>query len=68
VAISKALRDERASIILTDADTGTGQAMARDIGATFVRLDVSSEADWDAVAAQFPKLDVQVNNAGITGF
>ena len=41
-----------------------GQAM-------FVKLDVTSEAEWraavDATAAAFSKLDVLVNNAGISG-
>jgi len=41
-----------------------GQAM-------FVKLDVTSEAEWraavDATAAAFGKLDVLVNNAGISG-
>jgi 3(or 17)beta-hydroxysteroid dehydrogenase len=67
-AIAKAFHDEGAFVILTDIDAATGQAMAREIGARFARLDVSSEADWDAVAAQYPTLDVLVNNAGITGF
>lgn len=67
-SIARAFRDEAADVILTDIDPTTGQAMADEIGATFVRLDVSSEADWDAVAERVPELDVLVNNAGITGF
>lgn len=67
-AIAKAFRDEGAEVILTDIDTETGQAMADQIGATFARLDVASEDDWNAVAERFPTLDVLVNNAGITGF
>lgn len=67
-AIAKAFCDEGACVILTDIDIAKGQATATEIGARFARLDVSSEADWDVVAAQFPTLDVLVNNAGITGF
>lgn len=67
-AIGRAFRDEGAHVILTDIDGATGQAMAYEIGATFLRLDVASESDWDAVAERFPALDVLVNNAGITGF
>ena len=40
-------------------------------GARFVKLDVTSEADWSAAVkaavAAFGKLDVLVNNAGISG-
>lgn len=67
-AIASAFRDEGADVILTDIDAKTGQAMADQIGATFARLDVASEAAWDTVAERFPALDVLVNNAGITGF
>jgi NAD(P)-dependent dehydrogenase (short-subunit alcohol dehydrogenase family) len=67
-AIARAFRDEAADVILTDIDTATGQAMAEEIGARFLRLDVTSEADWEAVAERVPELDILVNNAGITGF
>lgn len=67
-AIARAFRDEGANVILTDIDTATGKATANEIGATFMRLDVASEADWNAVAEHFPTLDILVNNAGITGF
>lgn len=67
-AISRAFRDEGADLILTDINAETGQAMADEIGATFERLDVASEDDWNALAKRFSTLDVLVNNAGITGF
>lgn len=67
-AIASAFRVEGANVILTDIDAETGQAKADEIGATFARLDVSSEADWNAVAELVPALDVLVNNAGVTGF
>ncbi len=67
-AIGRAFRNEGAHVILTDIDAATRQAMAYEIGATFLRLDVASESDWDAVAERFPALDVLVNNAGITAF
>jgi 3(or 17)beta-hydroxysteroid dehydrogenase len=67
-AIARAFRDEGADVVLTDIDVETGQAMADEIGATFARLDVASERDWNGVAERFPVLDVLVNNAGITGF
>ncbi|MBU0779568.1 MAG: SDR family oxidoreductase [Alphaproteobacteria bacterium] len=67
-AIARAFLDEGATVILTDIDVETGQVTAQKIGATFARLDVSSESDWDIVAERFMKLDILVNNAGITGF
>lgn len=42
--------------------------MGERLGATFARLDVSSETDWASIAEQYPALDVLVNNAGVTGF
>jgi len=67
-AIARTFRNEGATVILTDIDAVTGQATAEQIGATFAQLDVACEADWDAVAKRFPRLDVLVNNAGVTGF
>jgi len=67
-AIVRAFRNEGATVILTDIDAVTGEVAARDLGATFQRLDVASEDDWAIVAERFPTLDVMVNNAGITGF
>ncbi|GGF68816.1 short-chain dehydrogenase [Paracoccus acridae] len=67
-AIAKAFASEGAQVIVTDIDTDQGEAVADAIGGTFLRLDVSSEADWDNVARRFPTLDILVNNAGITGF
>lgn len=67
-AIADAYQREGATVILTDINAETGQRMADQIGATFARLDVASEADWDAVAERFPTLDILVNNAGVTGF
>jgi NAD(P)-dependent dehydrogenase (short-subunit alcohol dehydrogenase family) len=59
---------------LTDIDARAGQALAAEIGAraTFSRLDVREEEDWLRVTSQmhaaFGRLDVVVNNAGISGF
>lgn len=66
-AISQAFANEGAYVIVTDIDEEKGRATADAIGGTFVRLDVSSEAEWTEVARQFPSVDVVVNNAGITG-
>jgi NAD(P)-dependent dehydrogenase (short-subunit alcohol dehydrogenase family) len=52
-------------------DSGRGQAAARELGARFVRLDVTDQASVDAAADAVAEaeghLDVLVNNAGIPG-
>ena len=67
-AICEAFQREGATVILTDIDEPLGSAAAADIGCRFLPLDVRIEADWAALAAQVPSVDVVVNNAGITGF
>jgi NAD(P)-dependent dehydrogenase (short-subunit alcohol dehydrogenase family) len=65
---------EGARVYLTDIETAPGNALARGIGkrAAFKRLDVREEQDWIRVIAEVialhRRLDVVVNNAGITGF
>ena len=67
-AVCEAFVREGARVLLTDIDDDTGQAAARELGCEWHRLDVASEADWDALAKAYPTVDVLVNNAGITGF
>jgi NAD(P)-dependent dehydrogenase (short-subunit alcohol dehydrogenase family) len=66
---------EGASVIVADVDPD-GQKVAAGIAAAggkarFVKLDVASEADWEAAiqatVAAYGRLDVLVNNAGISG-
>jgi 3alpha(or 20beta)-hydroxysteroid dehydrogenase len=73
-AIAKALADAGASVVLGDLNAEVGEATAsamRDAGAkaTFVHLDVTDEASWDAampqVVSDLGGLDIVVNNAGI---
>lgn len=66
-AIAMAFAEEGARVIVTDIDVSNGEATAAAMGASFRKLDVTSEADWTAVATRYPDLDVVVNNAGITG-
>ena len=60
-AIARAFIAEDATVILTDIQDGAGCQ----------KLDVREEADWircvDAIVQKHGKLDVLVNNAGITG-
>jgi 3(or 17)beta-hydroxysteroid dehydrogenase len=67
-AICAAFIIEGARVLLTDIDTEGGAASAAELGCDFLKLDVSSEVDWEALAALHPVADVVVNNAGITGF
>ncbi len=73
-AIARAFHLEGAAVLLTDIDVERGEAAARCLGAParFERLDVRVESDWDRVVAALlardGRLDVLVNNAGVTGF
>lgn len=68
-AIARRLAGEGAIVIIADIAETEGTALAREVGGQFCRLDVSSEADWEAVIAaiarDFGGLDALVNNAGI---
>ncbi|MBB6088435.1 glucose 1-dehydrogenase [Wenzhouxiangella marina] len=73
-AIARAFVDEGARVVLTDIDDAAGQAAAERLGsaARYQRLDVREADDWDeaieGVLTNEGRLDVLVNNAGITGF
>jgi 3alpha(or 20beta)-hydroxysteroid dehydrogenase len=62
---------EGARVIVADVLDEPGAQLTADLGppATYVHLDVSDEASWDAAIAataeSFGRLDVLVNNAGI---
>lgn len=67
---------EGAKVVIGDILEADGRQVETDIRATggeavFVRLDVTSEADWENAVAtslsRFGRLDVLVNNAGIGG-
>ncbi len=67
-AIARTFAREGATVVVTDKVTDLAAAIAKDIGAHHLHLDVASEADWSALAMAWPECDVLVNNAGITGF
>jgi NAD(P)-dependent dehydrogenase (short-subunit alcohol dehydrogenase family) len=64
---------EGARVLVADVLEKEGQEVAKSIGdaARFMKLDVTSESEWQAVVAtaerEFGKLDILVNNAGISG-
>lgn len=73
-AVARRCAADGLRVVVTDIDDEAGRAVAASIGdaAEFRRLDVRSEEDWervtDAVLQTHGRLDVVVNNAGITGF
>src|ERR1700743_3784786 len=68
---ARAFLSEGANVVIADVLEKEGQALAHEFGerALFVRLDISSEADWAAAVAaaesSFGQVTVLVNNAAI---
>lgn len=66
-----AFAEEGACVVMTDVLDELGREVAAEIGAraTYQRLDVTRETDWEAAVAlardRFGGLDTLVNNAGI---
>ncbi len=67
-AITRRFVAEGASVVIADIDIENGEALAAELGAAarFVRLDVADEDSWLAGLGTCERLDVLVNNAGIT--
>jgi len=72
-ATARMFAREGAKVVIADVLEHEGRQIAKDIGdaARFETLDVTNEENWEAVVAattrHFGKLDVLVNNAGISG-
>lgn len=62
--------EEGARLWLADLDTEAGEALAKLLGARFLRTDVAKPADCqalvDAAVQQFGRLDIAFNNAGVS--
>lgn len=73
VAVARRLGEDGLGVILTDIRDDQGAAEASAIeGARYRHLDVRDETEWAELSAEIldehGRLDVLVNNAGITGF
>ena len=70
-AIARAFAAEGAHVVVSDIDEANGRATAEAMGAAWLKLDVRNELDWIGAMARIldshGRLDVLVNNAGITG-
>ena len=72
-ATARLFAAEGAKVVLADITEDAGAALAAEIGgdARFQKLDVTSEADWEALVAAtlsaFGRIDVLINNAGGSG-
>jgi 3alpha(or 20beta)-hydroxysteroid dehydrogenase len=66
--------EEGATVVIADLLETDGQTLARELGdaASFRRLDVSSEEDWQKLVnetiGRFGRIDVLVNNAAVLVF
>jgi len=75
-ATARLFAREGAKVIVADVLEADGRAVADSIKsnrgeARFQRLDVSSESDWEAAVAAaltaYGKIDILINNAGVSG-
>lgn len=64
--------EEGAKVVVADVLDDQGEALAKEVGALYVHLDVSREDDWRAAVAAvqgaYGRIDGLVNNAGILRF
>lgn len=73
-ATAELLAQEGAFVVVTDLKDDEGVAVAGGLGerAAYRHLDVREEEEWEGAIAfaedRFGRLDVLVNNAGVTGF
>ncbi len=73
-AAAELLHSEGAFVIISDINDTEGVKLTEKLGenARYLHLDVGLESDWQSayeyISRNYGKLDVLVNNAGITGF
>jgi NAD(P)-dependent dehydrogenase (short-subunit alcohol dehydrogenase family) len=64
-ATARRFAREGVDVVIGDIDATGGRALAEEIGATFVELDVGDLAAWDRVVADHGPFDMGFLNAGI---
>lgn len=68
------LAREGAQVIVSDINDSEGKKVAKEIGSgcIYIHLDVQNENEWQdamkVIIERFGKLNILVNNAGVTGF
>ncbi|CCK29397.1 3-oxoacyl-[acyl-carrier-protein] reductase [Streptomyces davaonensis JCM 4913] len=69
---ARLFREEGAEVVVADVLDEPGEALAKEIGARYVHLDVGEEGAWRAVVGAakdaYGRIDGLVNNAGILRF
>ncbi|WP_329561591.1 3-oxoacyl-ACP reductase [Kitasatospora sp. NBC_01266] len=70
LASARRLASEGAKVVCVDLDEKSGKAAAEEVGGLFVRADVTDEeavkAMYEAAVAEYGRLDIAFNNAGIS--
>lgn len=68
-ATAKLFTNEGATVIIAEFDEVSGQSTANELGAHFIKTDISNEESVNAlfnfISSEFGQLDILVNNAGI---
>ena len=70
LATARRMRAEGATIVIGDVDKAAGEAAADELDGLFVSVDVSDQGEvdnlFDAAAADYGRVDIAFNNAGIS--
>ena len=70
-ATARRMAEEGAKVVICDLADEQGQALAKELGGDYRRLDVTSEQGWEAavqaVDSKYGRIDILVNGAGIEG-
>jgi NAD(P)-dependent dehydrogenase (short-subunit alcohol dehydrogenase family) len=70
LATARRFAAEGAFVVIADLDPVSGEASASEVGGVFRRVNVADEAQvnevFDGVAAEFGRIDIAFNNAGIS--